>query len=124
MTKGSYNIKPANVSDINYFYTKAEQKEDCIIAFVLRKGEKQRLAMAGVFVRKEVCIAFVRVKENLPKKLFFKEIKKGLVGMQEMLSKPIYAIRDEKIKGSDIFLKKLGFKFVNLNTNQEEVYIL
>lgn len=123
MTKTNYYIKQADIHDYNFFYAREEQKETCVIAYVLMKG-RRRIGIGGFFVREAACLAFVKIKEELPKKFFFKELKKGLAEYSKLLTKPIYAVRDETIKGSDIFLKKLGFQFYCTSLEKEEIYKL
>lgn len=123
MTDNNYYIKLADIHDYNFFYSQEEQKESCVTAYVLM-NKKRRLAIGGLFLREKGCIAFVKVKEDLPKKLFFKEIKKGLAEMSKLITLPIYAIRDCTINNSDIFLEKLGFKYFDTLDLKDEIYIL
>lgn len=129
MTNHNYYFKGADLEDYNFFYAPEDQKEELAIADVMMKGD-ERLAIGGFFVRENELLAFIKLKADVPKKFFFKEIKERFAysssAIKEKLLKdlPIYAIRDKTIKNSDLFLKRLGFKFVFLSPANEEIFKL
>lgn len=129
MTNHNYYFKGADLEDYNFFYTPDEQKEELAIADVMMKG-RERLAIGGFFVRENVILAFIKLRDDVPKKFFLKEIKERFAfsasTIRDTIQKdlPIYAIRDKAVKNSDLFLKRLGFKFAFLSQENEEFYKL
>ncbi len=114
MTK--YNLRYATKKDFDFFF-KGEKLLYSSRAWVLCK-KRQRFAIGGIWLMKTQNTAFVRVKENLPKKEFWKTSK--LVTEELLkLNIPIICFRDSEQINSKKYLEKLGYKQSGMLNNQE-----
>jgi len=112
----SNKIKPAKKKDFNYFF-KDEEVIYSAKAWVLFRG-KDRVAIGGIWLMPSQFTAFLRTKNNLPKKTFWKiskEITEKLIATQY----PIICFRDEEQKNSKKYLEKLGYVYFGTIKNQE-----
>jgi hypothetical protein len=109
-------LKPAKKKDFNYFF-KGENILYSAKAWVLYQG-KNRVAIGGVWLMPKQFTAFVRAKENISKKDFWKaslEVNKKLM----QTGYPIVCFRDKDKINSKKYLEKLGYIYYNTVNNQE-----
>lgn len=116
MTK--WLLRYANKQDIEYFFP--EGLKFSVEAQVLDYNNKP-VAIGGVFLKKRMFTAFLRVNEIEDKKGFYKQFKKAF--LKTDFTKVITAIRDDLQPNSRKLLSNLGFKISHINNNQE-VWVL
>lgn len=113
-------IRPAKKKDFNYFF-KDEKVLYSAKAWVLIQG-KNRLAIGGIWLMPKQFISFVRIKQIISKKEFWKASK--LITKELLkLNIPITCFRDKEQLNSKNYLEKLGYKYFK-TINNEEVYKL
>lgn len=117
MTNNKITLLLAKRDDINFFYSPEERKLD-MRGWVLKRGE-DRLAIGGVWFGKgKNPTAFVKTMPDLPIKTFW-DCCLFAANQLKHLNYNIVAIRDEGVPSSKRFLEKLGFRFHNIQDNQE-----
>jgi len=113
-------LKFATKKDFDFFF-RGEELPYSAKAWVLKKGRK-RYAIGGIWLMSTQFTSFVRVKNNLPKKLFWK-VSKEVTEELKKLNVPIVCERDKELHSSKRYLEKLGYKYYGI-INNKEIYKL
>lgn len=110
------NLRFATKEDFEEFYID-EKIPHSAKAWILEKDNK-KVAIGGIWLIPMQFTAFVRIKDNLPKKEFWK-VSKLVTEELRNLNTIITSIRDDTQSNSKKYLEKLGYEYFNTVNNQE-----
>ena len=115
MTSNKYICRFATKEDVDEFYLPEDQKYS-MKAWVLEKDGKI-YAIGGLWLVNNSWTAFVKVRDSLPAKAFWKASMLVTAELKK-LQLPIVAIKDEALESSERYLTKLGYEFFDIQNNK------